>query len=65
LVLITFSLPKKMLSVVYQDNGRGVKSLSIKNGLQNMETRIKSVGGIITFESKQEKGFQAKFHFKK
>ncbi|WP_417785204.1 hypothetical protein [Tenacibaculum sp.] len=65
LVLITFSLSKKMLSVVYQDNGRGVKSLSIKNGLQNMETRIKSVGGIITFESKQEKGFQAKFHFKK
>ncbi|TDQ29733.1 tetratricopeptide repeat-containing sensor histidine kinase [Tenacibaculum caenipelagi] len=65
LVLITFSLSKKMLSVVYQDNGEGVKSLSIKNGLQNMETRIKSVGGIITFESKQEKGFQAKFQFKK
>ncbi|CAM1367253.1 conserved exported hypothetical protein [Tenacibaculum litoreum] len=65
LVLITFSLSKKMLSVVYQDNGNGVKSLSIKSGLQNMETRIKSVGGIITFESKQEKGFQAKFHFKK
>ncbi|RSC92258.1 tetratricopeptide repeat-containing sensor histidine kinase [Tenacibaculum singaporense] len=65
LVLITFSLSKKMLSVAYQDNGKGVKSLSIKNGLQNMETRIKSVGGIITFESKQEKGFQAKFHFKK
>ncbi|MFT7900243.1 hypothetical protein VBY74_09690 [Tenacibaculum ascidiaceicola] len=65
LVLITFSLSKKMLFVVYQDNGKGVKSLSIKSGLQNMETRIKSVGGIITFESKQEKGFQAKFHFKK
>lgn len=65
LVLITFSLSKKILSVAYQDNGRGVKDLSIKNGLQNMETRIKSVGGIIIFESKQEKGFQAKFHFKK
>ncbi|MDE1208005.1 tetratricopeptide repeat-containing sensor histidine kinase [Tenacibaculum larymnensis] len=65
LVLITFSLSKKTLSIAYQDNGRGVKDLSIKNGLKNMETRIKSVGGIITFESKQEKGFQAKFHFKK
>ncbi|NVK08744.1 MAG: tetratricopeptide repeat protein [Tenacibaculum sp.] len=65
LVLITFSQSKKTLSVAYQDNGKGVKDLSIKNGLQNMETRIKSVGGIITFESKQEKGFQAKFHFKK
>ncbi|MDO6675062.1 hypothetical protein Q4517_05820 [Tenacibaculum sp. 1_MG-2023] len=65
LVLITFSVEKNKLSVAYQDNGKGVENLSVKNGLQNMETRIKSVGGFITFESKQEKGFQAKFQFKK
>ena len=65
LVLITFSVEKNKLSIAYQDNGIGVENLSVKNGLQNMEIRIKSVGGFITFESKQEKGFQAKFHFKK
>ncbi|CAM1358459.1 conserved hypothetical protein [Tenacibaculum sediminilitoris] len=65
LVLITFSLEKNMLHVVYQDNGKGIENLVVKNGLQNMETRIKSIGGFITFESKQGKGFQAKFQFKK
>ncbi|WP_425658965.1 sensor histidine kinase [Tenacibaculum ascidiaceicola] len=65
LVLITFSGEKNKLSIAYQDNGIGVENLSVKNGLQNMEIRIKSVGGFITFESKQEKGFQAKFQFKK
>lgn len=65
LVLITFSVEKNKLSVAYQDNGIGVENLSVKNGLLNMEIRIKSVGGFITFESKQEKGFQAKFQFKK
>ena len=65
LVLIAFSVEKNKLSVAYQDNGKGVENLSVKNGLQNMEIRIKSVGGFITFESKQEKGFQAKFQFKK
>jgi len=65
LVLITFSGEKNKLSIAYQDNGIGVENLSVKNGLQNMEIRIKSVGGFITFESKQEKGFKAKFQFKK
>ncbi|RKF03380.1 hypothetical protein C8N26_1765 [Tenacibaculum lutimaris] len=65
LVLITFSVEKNKLSVAYQDNGKGVENLSVKNGLQNMEIRIKSVGGFITFESKQEKGFKAKFQFKR
>ncbi|WP_428742687.1 tetratricopeptide repeat-containing sensor histidine kinase [Tenacibaculum sp.] len=65
LVLISFSIQKHTLSVMYQDNGIGTENLAMKNGLQNMETRIKSVGGFITFESKQGKGFQAKFQFKK
>ena len=65
LVLVTFSVEKNKLSVAYQDNGKGVENFSVKNGLQNMEIRIKSVGGFITFESKQEKGFKAKFQFKK
>ncbi|WGH76055.1 hypothetical protein P8625_02500 [Tenacibaculum tangerinum] len=65
LVLITFSVLKDTISVVYQDNGKGVENLVMKNGFQNMETRIKSVGGFVTFESALEKGFQAKFQFKK
>ena len=65
LVLITFSLHKNTMHIAYQDNGIGAEHIKMKNGLQNMETRIESVGGFITFESKQEKGFQAQFQFKK
>ncbi|OSY89134.1 hypothetical protein WH52_00300 [Tenacibaculum holothuriorum] len=65
LVMITFKQEKDKLYIEYKDNGVGVDKLKIKNGLQNMETRIKSVGGTIIFESENQKGFQAKFQLKK
>ncbi|WP_431165187.1 hypothetical protein [Tenacibaculum halocynthiae] len=65
LVIVSFSLIKDTLRIQYKDNGIGVETLEIKNGLQNMETRMKSIGGSITFESEMQKGFQAKFQFKK
>ncbi len=65
LVVIVFSMVKDTIQVKYKDNGIGTNTLDIKNGLQNMETRIKSVGGTIIFESENEKGFQTKFQFKK
>lgn len=65
LVIVSFSVLKNNLEVAYKDNGIGTDVVIIKNGLQNMETRIKSVGGRITFESEKEKGFKVNFQFKK
>ncbi len=65
LVVISFSALKGAIQVRYKDNGIGIDNLSLKNGLQNMETRIKSIGGTIIFESEIQKGFQAKFQLKK
>ncbi|WP_237275879.1 tetratricopeptide repeat-containing sensor histidine kinase [Tenacibaculum ovolyticum] len=65
LVVISFSVLKGAIQVRYKDNGIGIDNLSLKNGLQNMETRIKSIGGTIIFESEIQKGFQAKFQLKK
>lgn len=65
LVVIAFSIVKDTIEVQYKDNGIGTNTLAIKNGLKNMETRIKTIGGTIIFESENEKGFQTKFQFKK
>lgn len=65
MVVITFKVDGGHIYVKYKDNGVGADTLSLKNGLQNMETRIKSIKGTITFETEAEKGFLAKFHFKK
>ncbi|KAB1158660.1 hypothetical protein F7018_08565 [Tenacibaculum aiptasiae] len=65
LAVISFSLQKDTVQVQYKDNGIGTNTVTIKNGLKNMETRIKSIGGTIIFESENEKGFKSKFQFKK
>lgn len=65
LVVIGFEREKDQIIVTYKDNGIGVNTIKIKNGMQNMETRIKSIRGSITFETKERKGFQSKFQFKK
>ena len=65
LVIITFSITKDTIQVQYKDNGIGIDTLKIKSGLQNMETRIKSIKGTIIFELETQKGFQVKFQFKK
>ncbi|MGG8494987.1 sensor histidine kinase [Tenacibaculum sp. TC6] len=65
LVVISFSIEKGTVHVTYKDNGIGINTLKLKNGLQNMETRIKSIGGSVTFDSEAQKGFQVMFQFKK
>jgi len=58
LVLIEFNQDHKKIAIRYKDNGIG-SELSNKNGLQNVENRIKAFKGTITFESEKNKGFQA------
>jgi hypothetical protein len=55
------------LEMKYMDNGVGFKENAIifKNGLKNMETRIKTINGTIKFENKSDKGIQVTIHFKK
>ncbi|WP_159260352.1 hypothetical protein [Tenacibaculum maritimum] len=65
LVVITFFKLKNSIKVQYKDNGIGAKEAVIKNGLQNMETRINSIEGSIIFETEEEKGFKSVFQFKK
>ena len=66
LVALTFEKERGHLSINYSDNGVGVdlKSLQLKNGLSNVETRIKSIHGNITFTSSLNKGFKASMSFK-
>uniref|UniRef100_UPI003562E231 tetratricopeptide repeat-containing sensor histidine kinase n=1 Tax=Lutibacter sp. TaxID=1925666 RepID=UPI003562E231 len=67
LVAITFKNDKNHFYINYSDNGIGLnmESLNFKNGLNNVETRIKSINGIITFETTLNNGFKAFIDFKK
>ena len=61
LVAITFKNHPKHLEFQYTDNGKGVQNeVYLKNGLQNVENRIFSINGTITFETEYEKGFKVK-----
>src|SRR5690606_11233305 len=59
IVLISFNQIKKNIIIDYKDNGIGC-NLIRNNGLQNVENRIASLKGTITFESEKENGFRAK-----
>ncbi|WP_317129083.1 ATP-binding protein [Flavobacterium sp. 270] len=66
LVLIQFDNDTKSIFINYTDNGKGSEqSEMIKNGLQNMESRIEAVKGTIDFETAPEKGFKAKISIPK
>ena len=67
LVAITFKKDKDYYLVNYSDNGIGLnlETLKFKNGLQNVETRIKSINGTITFDTAIHNGFKAFIRFKK
>jgi len=61
LVVIKFEISLKKIFIDYTDNGKGCdKNKIIKNGLQNMENRILSTKGTITFETEPDKGFKVK-----
>jgi tetratricopeptide (TPR) repeat protein/two-component sensor histidine kinase len=65
LVSISFKILNKNLTVSYNDNGLGSKNeaLNLKNGLQNVESRIKTINGNIIFDNNLEKGFRLSFSF--
>ncbi len=65
LAVISFLEKNKTIFIKYKDNGIGTSLKNLKNGIQNMETRIKSIGGFINFESEKGKGFKANIKFKK
>ena len=58
-VLIDVGIDKNKIKIVYSDNGIGAAcpKLNLKNGLQNVENRMVSIGGSISFDDKPEKGF--------
>lgn len=61
IVSIGFKSNKKAIEINYSDNGIGCSNLlNLKNGLQNVETRIFSINGTINFDTESEKGFKVK-----
>ncbi|MFD2586143.1 tetratricopeptide repeat protein [Croceitalea marina] len=65
--VILFRDQKKELSVYYEDDGVGASKASLlrKNGLQNTEKRIQAIGGSITFDSEEGKGFRVEIRIPK
>ncbi|WP_133527351.1 tetratricopeptide repeat-containing sensor histidine kinase [Flavobacterium sp. 245] len=65
LVSTTFKINKKNIIVTYADNGIGAKNndFILKNGLQNVESRIKTINGTITFDKNSDNGFKLSFTF--
>ena len=61
LVVIAFKNNPTTLEITYSDNGKGIQNqLHTKNGLQNVENRIFSINGTITFDTEPNKGFKVK-----
>ena len=66
LVAITFQSDQNKYLIKYSDNGVGVdlNAITVTNGLQNIESRIKSINGVITFETSLNNGFKTTIRFK-
>ena len=66
LVVLACKKINNNLEISYVDNGVGFKedTIILKNGLKNMETRIKTINGTINFENKSNKGLKVKIQFK-
>jgi signal transduction histidine kinase len=65
LVSTILKISNKNITVTYTDNGVGTDNnpLILKNGLQNVENRIKTINGTIIFDNNSEKGFKLSFTF--
>ncbi|HEY1195295.1 tetratricopeptide repeat-containing sensor histidine kinase [Flavobacterium sp.] len=60
-VVVKFDSDGKTIFIDYTDNGKGTqKDKIVKNGLLNMENRILSSKGTITFDTEPDKGFRVK-----
>jgi signal transduction histidine kinase len=65
-VVIGFDDFAKQVALTYSDNGIGIKkNADLKNGLDNVENRIHSINGTITFDTQTSKGFKVKIQFPK
>ncbi|QNR84081.1 hypothetical protein H9N25_19520 [Pedobacter riviphilus] len=62
-VTINFKYENNRITVLYLDNGKGMELLTPKNGLRNTETRIESISGRITFDTKLNSGLKVEFSF--
>ncbi|MBI6117689.1 tetratricopeptide repeat-containing sensor histidine kinase [Salegentibacter maritimus] len=60
LVALVFNEENRYLKIHYSDNGIGTAKEAIKNGngLQNVENRIFSINGTLTFETEKGKGLK-------
>ena len=65
LVAVTFIKTKRSILMKYADNGKGVslQTFTSRNGLRNVESRIESIGGTLTFDSSPNKGFKVNVEF--
>lgn len=65
LVVITFKNSDKKIQIEYTDNGIGVSldKINLKNGLLNVETRVKAINGTLTFDNAINKGFKVNIVF--
>ena len=65
LVSLIFKIADNNAVVMYSDNGVGIQNnrLNLKNGLQNVESRIKTIKGTIIFDNNFQKGFKISFTF--
>jgi signal transduction histidine kinase len=65
LVVITFKNIDKKIQIEYTDNGIGVsqEKINLKNGLLNVETRVKAIDGTLTFDNALQKGFKVNIIF--
>ncbi|MEO8533211.1 MAG: tetratricopeptide repeat protein [Flavobacterium sp.] len=65
LASINFKINNKILTVNYTDNGIGLTKnpFILKNGLQNVESRIKTIKGNINFGTYSQRGFKLSFSF--
>lgn len=58
---IGFESIERYIVINYSDNGIGIKdSLTLKNGLHNVENRIHAINGTITFDLENNTGFKVK-----
>lgn len=65
IAVFSFTADKNKITVNYTDNGLGanLENTTSKNGLQNMENRIKAIKGTIAFDTAPEKGFKVHITF--
>ncbi|TVZ56952.1 tetratricopeptide repeat protein [Lutibacter sp. Hel_I_33_5] len=55
---VSIKLDNNLLSIVYKDDGKGVKKIKKGNGLKNIEDRITLMNGSFNIETEENDGFK-------